>query len=400
MVKNLRTYLNYGKRFTSIWMDRDNESLTIYMAEGRLVNNEIEIFETFETRNIQELVKKTGKRKHAYLILTGSGILTKSIDSNIPNEKALAHTFPNIDSKLFYYTIHQQGDKKYVSVCRKSTLEDVLQKFETKGIYFTGISIDILSLSNILTNIPKKAIHPGKYQVGIGDDIIEEIIPDSSKKEVNPISIGNKKFTESFLVPIGAFGNYFSSCENSNLKILEKQRANLFKEKSLFGILLITGISVILGALLINFFFFSSYYKEIQILRENYQTELTRKSLLDKNREALAKSRLIASSVINSENSKVSFYLNRITADSPRSIVFNDIQFQPLLRNLKQDNVVEVDEKKIIIHGLSSDKEKFSEWLQGIQEYDWVSDINITDFNNNTTNHQSLFGIQLKIPNE
>lgn len=399
MFQNFKTYLNYGRRFTSIWMHNDNQTPLFYVADGKLTNNEIEIINTFHTQSLDELAKRLGKRKHAYLTLSGSGILSKMSKSNSPDDKVLSETFPNIDLKQFYYSIHHEADKVFVSVCRKSMMDSILLEFEEKGIYLTGISIDLLGLKNLIHELPEKNLYPGNYEVLFDDDHIKEINKSSFVKEPRKFEIGNNFIEEPFLVPIGSISNYFSSNENSNLINLENKRSKLSKEKAFFTIILGTGISAILIALLINFLFFSNYYKEIEQLRKNYQTELVRKSQIDKYKKDLARTKSIASSFIDSDESKASFYLNRITSGAPGSILFEKIHFQPLLRKLKQGKELEIENKVLVIQGISMNKSEFSSWLNQLKNLAWVSKLNIADFKN-TTENNSFFRLQFKIKDE
>lgn len=399
MFQNFRTYLNYGKRFTSIWMHNDSHTPLFYVTEGKLVNNEIEITNTFHTQSLEELAKRLGKRNHAYLTLSGSGILSKIAKSYGKKDTVLSETFPNIDLKQFYYSLHYQTDKAFVSVCRKSMLDRVLMEFEEKGIYLTGVSIDLLGIKNLIHELPEQNLYPANYEVIIEGEHIKEINQCSFEKETRKFEIGNNSIEEPFLVPIGSFGDYFSSNEHSNLNVLESERSKLFKEKAFFRVILRLGISAILIALVINFLFFSSYYNEIEQMRQNYQIELIRKSQIDKNKKGLARSKSIASSFMDSEVSKASFYLNRITSGAPESILFEKIHYQPLERKLKQGKELEIEDNSLILHGKSFKKSEFSDWIKHLQSVDWVYELNIIDFKN-TSENNSFFKLQLKIKDE
>ena len=278
-------------------------------------------------------------------------------------------------------------------------LDNIIKEFEEKGIYITGISIDLLGLKSLIPNIHPNRIYPGNYEVFIHNGEINEINLCSSETKSPKTEFGGETIEASFLVPIAGFSNYFTSNEHSNLTNSERERSNFSRDKTIFKIILSSGISAILIALLINFLFFSSYYNELEQLRQDYQTELIRKSQIEKNKIALRKSRLIASSILGSKDSKVSFYLNRITSSAPKSVLFENYHFQPLIKTLKQGKELEIEDKVLIIQGRTKDKAGFSDWLKQLQAFSWISDLNIEDFRN-TSGPNSFFKVKLKIEDE
>jgi len=186
------------------------------------------------------------------------------------------------------------------------------------------------------------------------------------------------------LVPNAVWLNYHEA--NQQLKTQYAQ-TNFFRKG------LVVGVAVLLLLLLTNFFFFSSYYKKHELLRSEVLLLETKADAYSANFEKVKLKEHRVENIFSGGNSESSLYINRLATSKPASVLFTELQYQPLLKRIKNDKKITYTEDQIIVGGESSDKALFSHWIESLEHYDWISEVTILNYGlegNKTDNFQIL----------
>ena len=103
--------------------------------------------------------------------------------------------------------------------------------------------------------------------------------------------------------------------------------------------------------------------------------------------------------VISSSSSKVSFYTDAITYSMPKTVLLNEMNFQPLLKDIKENKELVYIKKLIIVSGVSTDSKVFSTWLEALEDFNWIEKIDITAYDY-TEQDASIFSLKIYMSDE
>ncbi len=397
MLNKVKSYWNYGNNYYSIEITTISGGNTLHLVSAKKKKNEFTDFDFIESTSFSELAKTLPKNQHCYLIINTDKVLIKEIPFIESDQKALANAFPSLSSSDFYYEILKTKTKCFVAICRKEGIDFLLKEAASHNLEVLGFDLGFSSLSSLIRLIDENNIVSSRYEFSILDG---ELSSFSENRVQNSVSYTIEDFevNSNFLPALSGIFNYLLSPvdkssnfmeENNHLNTLQKQK-NFFRK----GIL--SGIGILLFTLLINFFVFNSYYKNLQTKQEEVQLLKSQKDRYLSKSSIIESKERIVQNILNSSTSKSSFYINRIVAYKPSSILFSEIVFQPLQRAIKADKAIEYTVSEINISGESNDKKTFSNWIETLENFDWVNNVTVTNYGYSKKN-ESIFSLNISI---
>ena len=155
----------------------------------------------------------------------------------------------------------------------------------------------------------------------------------------------------------------------------------------------------ILGLLLVNFVFFNHYFNKVNELKQVYEINQTSKSQIIKLNESVSKKQKMVDDLLKSNDSKTSFYSNQIMKSLPFSILLSEFNYQPLLKRIKTEKEIELENNIITVSGTSSDSEVFSSWINKLEQKNWITKVDIIDYGS-TSSNTSDFIIKIVLTDE
>ena len=133
-----------------------------------------------------------------------------------------------------------------------------------------------------------------------------------------------------------------------------------------------------------SFLFFSSYTSNINIITSELELNKTYKnSLLKLSQEVNKKERWVNDFSLVS--SKASWYMDQIASSIPNSILLSEIQFQPLVKNIKKEEEILFKKNEIITRGRSSYNNEFTNWVNQLEQQDWIEKVMIQEYGSGKT---------------
>jgi len=83
----------------------------------------------------------------------------------------------------------------------------------------------------------------------------------------------------------------------------------------------------------------------------------------------------------------------------PKSILLGKFNYQPLLKRIKADKIIEQNENVIQVSGQSSDSDAFSQWISLLEGNDWIVDVAILNYGS-ASSKVSDFTIEIGVEND
>ena len=401
MFKKLITYIILGKRFCGIEISSLENKETYLVSSLQKRKTELELDQQFQVESIDLISGKLPKNQHVFLAINTSHVLFKSVTTSSNNQNAILNTaFPNINTKDFYYEIISgNNNTSFIALCRKKYVDEIIDSLKAKNIFVTSFSLGNNLISEITAFITLKSIQSSNAVITLNDNITDVNLTSTIIKQeeynVNGLITLNK-YILSLSGALTAFLNTNNRISNSDEKI--NSLFQDFKHQILFKKGLQGSLIVFLVALLLNFFLFNHYFNNVNELQQTAQVNVVNKNAVLSLDKKLKKTEKIATDILKSSASKSSFYVNEIIKLIPNSVLLSELNYQPLQKRIKKDQNILIQNNTIIISGVSSESESFSNWIKQLENQDWIQTIDI--FYSDTNTSRSEFTLTLNMSHE
>ena len=282
------------------------------------------------------------------LCLSGRGVLSKQIDrQRLTDEQVFAHTLPNARPDDFYMQWVAREDLTAVSVVRKEVADPYIEEL-TRG----GFEILALNLG-----------------------------PETAEQQENAIKL---------LLGAETVKAGYPGLQENYDQVVAKARFQ--------GMLMLSGL-VLLLVLLINFFFFSVYSdKTEQLMRQNNITGAQVKKYQEME-ETLQQKAVLIKHAGWTGGYPCAWLTDRLMASKPFDIGISGFTINPL--RLSQPSTTVPDEVyetgKIRINGNSGDASTLNNWLHKIRAMNWVKTCDIASYGLNRDISRGEFVIEISI---
>lgn len=380
MLDKIGTYLLYGSRFCGIEHTSENGEPQLYATLLKKQKQELELERISEAESVETLASELPKHQHVFLIINDQNVLSKAISSEQKEARQLVNmAFPNINLEAFFYEILYQGNQHYISICRKSYVNELIKTYTDYGLSIINLSLGNTLVSGVQTFIDSDTIHTSNAKIIVENGVIQAIENAESSELKNYDINGLNIKAEQLLSFSGALATVIS--EPNTLTNYDSDRLvlqNEFKQTRFFKQFLKFGLGLLLVLLLTNFFFFSHYFEKVGLLEETAQVNLKAKDNMLKLKTSVDKTKKMVDDMLKSDVSKSSFYTNAIVQSMPSTIVLTELNFHPLLKRIKAEQSIQINKNSIIVSGQSNASAAFSKWVSEMETLAWIQSIDIT----------------------
>ncbi len=394
MFEYLKSYLLYGNQFCGVEHTTNNDEPIIYASVLKKTKKAVDISEVFTLPSIKDLTERLSKKQHVFLIVNNDHVLTKTIKSEQTDDLKLVNkAFPNINASDFYYEILKQDTNYFVSICRQSYVDGLIESYTENGLYILNFSLGNSILTNIIKYIDDPIIFTSNTAIANNNGFITSIDFNSTiQKEQYNIN-GLTTLNSHVLSLSGALSPILNSYQSVvNYKNQRNNLASTYKQIRFFNQFFKISLIFILGVLLVNFLFFNFYFEKVEALNETSQINQAAKEKIVKLNETVSKLQKTTDDMLKSSSSKSSFYINTIVNSLPESILLSEINYQPLEKKIKKDKTILLRKNTIIVSGDSNSSLLYSEWISTLENMDWVNNIEVLDYSDvkTTVSHFSI----------
>ncbi len=395
MLSKLISYWQFGSTYFSVEVTNSGKNEMVFIARAKKRNQEFTGFEYVEKSSLKEISNELGKNQHIFLTINTDKVLIKQIQDRGNVNSILSKAFPGLNYSEFYYNILTTDKNSFVSVCRKDYIHDLIDTLKKEKIDVIGFELGFVTLSNLITSIDENSIETEKFQFTIENEQISKF-EQKTKDSSTLYSIDKVEVPSKFIIALSGLINYVSQTnhlvsnynETNNLLKQDHSQKNFFRK----GTVIILG--VLLVSLLINAIVFSSNFKKQQTLNEEFQLINNQQELFLLRKNELESKERLVDNILNKENSKSSFYINRIISVKPNTIIFNLIEYQPLEKAIHPDRIIEYNTNQIIIRGVSTSKVDFTAWIESLESEKWIGSALV---NNYAQSSQNFSTFQLRL---
>ncbi|MDL2144792.1 general secretion pathway protein [Flavobacterium tructae] len=344
-----------------------------------------------------KIAEKWDSKLPFFLIVNTNQVIQKEVSGIDPSDEKLLHkAFPNTNWEEFYFEIWRLKTKSIIAITRKSYLDEMLANYVAQKISITGISLGICSIAEIVEYTTETEFYTNHQAVSRQEQnqiITSEALESAVIYNINDLQLENRQL----LAFSGILRMIMNNTPNTGSVVsYNEELYDVYNQKVFFSKGLKVMVAVVFVILVLNFLFFSHYYK---LAQETSEILLVNKSSVEDVNQL--KKRIIVKeekvkSILGKTTSQSSLMINEIARKVPSSIVLTELAFNPLEKKVKLEEPILVQERTITISGTTIANEAFTRWVEEIEKLNWVDKVLITHFGKNEAN-ETAFSIKLTL---
>jgi hypothetical protein len=328
-----------------------------------------------EFGSIESLIKKFGTSRAYSIHVNGVGVLTRLVEF-LPGYKE--QLIVNGDKDDFYFCSYNDSFKVATSFFRKNLIENVIEELIASKIFLLNISCGIIPVFLIASE--KENInfdHSVEIENGRIISLTRNKAPISSSIVDNVFKTQNEAINQGIIssqtLPVENYSGGFSKEE-------QQEKLGDFAQFSKFRFFGISVLTLILSALIINYFYVNHLNNDVAQLELDLQLNNDNLMLLDRlTQEKNRKEQLVFSSGVSTDQF-TSFFIDKIGESVPSSISLKETFIFPLKENLKEKRKVEIRQDEIEIIGYTPNSQVLDDWMERIDRYKWVKNVELLNY--------------------
>lgn len=335
--------------------------------------------------DFEELVNHLNAAIPIHLSINGKGILHKPLEDIYQNEHQLLQAvLPNAILENFVLQKTTRKNGIIASIIRKDTLEKIIQHFQDSKLWVTQVSLGAFDVSFLLPFLSDKAV------INTSTHIIhfnpQEQITSFSKNEFIEdlfIKIGDDHLNHKSLVAYAvAFKTLVQVSSEIHSPLIENNQEE-FLHHQIFKKMGVGVLATFFIILILNTFFYYQLKDKNQALSSQLFMQQGQLIQLDSLKEKLTRQEKFFNATNLHQNSKVSFYADRIAASVPKDIQFSKLEVFPTVKTqngFDEEQLQEFKRNEILIKGFCKSSLTYNQWLKALKKMDWVKEVNHLDY--------------------
>jgi Tfp pilus assembly protein PilN len=348
---------------------------------------------------LEEIIAVCKNNIPTTITFTGKGIISKKVLKTTSEtlDDALVSIVNNADINDFAYDVYETDSAFHVSIVRKQRIEHVLNTFIENKINVIGLGLEYVPLFKAIEilNLPITSIVVANQELVFEKSIYHKSEP--SEKSESETSIGAQNLVPSQLVAY--VSALISLIEPTNLSFSNfgsvSTSSDEFFQMKLYKKALLVGLCFLLGLLMVNTFVFTQQFSKNEILKSQ-SAVLQNKS----NSVKSAESDILEKEKYLNQNgwlfkSRMSFMADRLAASVPSSINLVELNLNPLKMDNSGVKKSTFITNKLFLRGKCHKSTELSNWIQILKNLNWVSDVQMKDYNFDHSNNNATFNIEI-----
>lgn len=379
--------------FQNILIGREYNGIEHYTLDGedwsaflilKKRNNELEIAYNDKQVFSDSLPKRIDQKSPVCLVINTNQVLHKEIsETNLSDEKILHRTFPNLSLEEFFYEIWQMEDKTIVAVARKKYINEITEKYTSQGFIIANISLGVCPVSKITNFLSGDTIYTNTQKLLFSEDnalISNEKIAQNTYYKINGLTVQN-----SYLLAFSTILQFLFKPSNTrgNMVLHNQTLQYNFIQNSFFKKGIQVALAILLVLLLVNFFVFNHYYSKTLEINELSSLNTTSLETVTTIKKRIAEKEKLANSLFNATGYSYSTKINTITKNIPNSILLTQLTLNPLDKNIKEGEKINVKQNTITISGTTKDNNEFTKWIENMENLEFIDSVVINQFGKN-----------------
>lgn len=344
-----------------------------------------------------KIAEKWDTKLPFFLIINTNQVIQKEVSGIEPSDEKLLHkAFPNTNWDEFYFEIWRLKTKSIITITRKLYLDTIVSNYKNQKISIAGISLGICSIADIIDYTSEDELHTNTQLISKQEQ--QQLITSNIQERAIPYTINDLQIENRQLLAFSGVLRLIMNATSNAGSIISYSETLYYEyiQKAFFVKGLKVMVGVLLAILLLNFIFFTHYYK---LAQETSETLLVNKSSIEdvtKLRQRILVKEEKVKTIVGITTSQSSLIINEIANKVPTSILLTEMTFNPLEKKVKVDEPVITRDKTITISGTTIANDAFTNWVEEIEKLNWVDKVLITHFGKNEEN-ETAFSIKLTL---
>lgn len=363
---------------------------------------------------IDELVDEIDNKIPISLVITGKGVLIKTLEANIDeeNDLLLKHILPNVDPNDFYMQLTQGGrGKRFVAIIRKKLLDTILVKIYNQGFSLMNVCLGPFSIISLLpllespsnNKIVEIEINEMKlsFENGWMMDCKTGTFRQNRQTDKQPVvMIANQSFPHKYILALASSFQMLKKIVNRIS--LQTTSTNYYKDEWKSKFIFSRGIWAssisFIFILLINFLLLQKYTNKNELLNDHL---LRNKAELD--RLDNLKNQVITKTAFLKENkwlgiSKTSYYSDQVGKTIPKEITLTSLKVFPFAES-KNINERSMDfiSNMISIEGNIKEKYNLYDWIEILKTLKWIDQVSIKEYSEEKGVSSGHFTMEIRL---
>ncbi len=387
----------------------------IYLPDGKTIFHgsvlnkskaSIDIVSSFEGIENLEIVKNNLPEKTPVaLVINGKGIIHKKTNcgEKDTDKTLLQKVLPNANTEDFYIQKTQViNSSVFVSVMRKSLVDDLLKDFDKNGISVVSCSFGPFCVNAILPLIESTSadfeLKFSTHSISVKDQNIENYQVVQNEDLPASLNIGSNKVNQALVICFAAAFQYFIKDESLQVGIPAIATGKEeYKQRQLFQL---TGwgiLIVFLSVLMINYFVFNHYWNKKNEISSKVSMNQAELSKLEKLENEVTEKQQFFEKTGLLEASRTSYYADQLAQDLPNTIQLTMLDISPLVKKINVEESISFLAKTIEVSGNCKKSNELNNWIKIIKKKKWVNEVALLNYSQDKSKDDGEFSIELKI---
>lgn len=382
MLQKILTYINEGTVYCGLEIYECNGAVCYHFLQLKKTGDELHILKAEAPDTLEAVLAQVPKNTPLLLTINTSKVLAKKMEiSNTGSTESLVDAaFPNLNMENFYYEVALFSGTPVVTIAKRDYVDGILKQLHNLKIDPVYYSLGISTLVNLLAYWEEPVMTVSNQQLDIQLGGIQAIRPFSEETRIdynlNGLTLSNYDLLAfSNIVGFLAKKNAVSNFHESNAIL-----ANEFKHKRIFSFGLKASLAVILIILLGNFFVFDHYYRNVETLKASMELDQSRKNEQIALEASVNKKQARVEALSTNAHSKASYFLDELAGSVPGSILLDQLTYRPLAKQIREAKPIELNDREILVSGVSGDGDLFAQWVLALEMLDWVNNVEPTSY--------------------
>lgn len=329
-----------------------------------------------------ELQNHFDKNTPVWISITGRSVISRKLDKN-PDGKYLNHILPNAKESDFSISlVENEKDEVFVSALRNEIMEAITTDIHDSGYNIIGCSIGVASIAILFQYglIKEKTLNIPGYQIKGMDKELADVLSVDEYSEENYI-IAGESISSGLILPFSLAFSYLTNQTGFDIvsgdTIYSDEESYFYSRINRYFAL--GSLAFLFLILLINFLIFNSKHSKNQSLSDKlayHETFFVQRDSLRS--ELLNKTKLI-NQVGLKYNTRYGYFADRIVAVIPKGIVLNELSINPIEDKVKANKPLHFS-SIIRVKGTSRGSILINDWINELEKYEWIKDIEIIDY--------------------
>lgn len=331
-----------------------------------------------------------------FLIINSNQVIQKEVSGiDVSDEKLLHKSFPNTNWDEFYYEIWRLKTKSVIAIARKSYINTLLENYQNQKITIAGISLGVCSIADIIEYSDQNEFYTNHQLISRNEN---QIISQNSLETAIPYTINDLQIENRQLLAFSGILRLIvnNTANTGSILSYSEELYYEYNQKTFFNKGLKIMVGIVLGILVLNFIFFSHYYKLAQESSEILLVNKSSSEDVSKIKQRIIIKEEKVKGIDGRMTSRSSLIINEIASRVPSSILLTELVFNPLEKKIKVEEPILTKDKMIAISGTTIANQDFTKWVEDIETLKWVDKVLITHFGKNEDN-ETTFSINVTL---